>query len=109
MAITLTKEASKRMAGFLSSRGSGVGIRLSVQTTGCSGLGYNIEFVDAVNEDDTVFEDSGVKVIVDAKSLIYIDGTEVDFVKEGLNEGLSLITLMLRPSVAVASLLPFNF
>jgi iron-sulfur cluster assembly protein len=91
MAITLTKEASKRMAGFLSSRGSGVGIRLSVQTTGCSGLGYNIEFVDAVNEDDTIFKDNGVKVIVDAKSLIYIDGTEIDFVKEGLNEGFKFI------------------
>lgn len=87
MAITLTKEAVERMAGFLSNRGSGVGIRLSVQTTGCSGLGYNIEFVDAVNEDDSIFEDGGVKLIVDAKSLIYIDGTEVDFVKEGLNEG----------------------
>jgi len=87
MAITLTNAASERMTGFLTNRGSGVGIRLSVQTTGCSGLGYNIEFVDAVNKDDTVFEDKGIKVIVDAKSLIYLDGTEVDFVKEGLNEG----------------------
>jgi len=87
MSITLTNTASERMVGFLSSRGSGVGIRLSVQTTGCSGLGYNIEFVDAVNEDDTVFEDNSVNIIVDAKSLIYLDGTEIDFVKEGLNEG----------------------
>ncbi|MDG2353712.1 MAG: iron-sulfur cluster assembly protein IscA [Gammaproteobacteria bacterium] len=87
MSITLTNTASERVVGFLANRGSGMGIRLSVQTTGCSGLGYNIEFVDNVNDDDTVFEDNGVKVIVDAKSLIYLDGTEVDFVKEGLNEG----------------------
>ncbi|MEO1939583.1 iron-sulfur cluster assembly protein IscA [Candidatus Thioglobus sp.] len=87
MAITLTNTAAKRMTGFLANRGSGVGIRLSVQTTGCSGLGYNIEFVDATNKDDTTFENNGVKVIVDAKSLIYLDGTEVDYVKEGLNEG----------------------
>jgi iron-sulfur cluster assembly protein len=87
MAITLTQEASRRMGGFLEKRGSGMGIRLSVQTTGCSGLGYNIEFVDTINEDDAVFEENGVKVIVDEKSLVYIDGTEVDFIKEGLNEG----------------------
>jgi len=87
MAITLTSTAAERVVGFLANRGSGMGIRLSVQTTGCSGLGYNIEFVDSANDDDTVFEDSGVKVIIDAKSLIYLDGTEVDFVKEGLNEG----------------------
>lgn len=87
MAITLTDSASERVAGFLKNRGSGVGIRLSVQTTGCSGLGYNIEFVDNINADDSVFEDKDVKVIIDAKSLIYLDGTQVDFVKEGLNEG----------------------
>ena len=87
MSITLTNEASERMNNYLSNRGSGIGIRLSVQTTGCSGLGYNIEFVDVINDDDSVFEVSGVKVIVDAKSLIYIDGTEIDFVKDGLNEG----------------------
>ncbi|MBA5249709.1 Iron binding protein IscA for iron-sulfur cluster assembly [hydrothermal vent metagenome] len=87
MAITLTDTAAERVTGFLVNRGSGIGIRLSVQTTGCSGLGYNIEFVDNTNDDDTVFDDNGVKVIIDAKSLIYLDGTEVDFVKEGLNEG----------------------
>ena len=87
MAITLTPVAAERVSDFLTNRGSGIGIRLAVQTTGCSGLGYNIEFVDETNEDDTTFEDHGVKVIVDAKSLIYLDGTEVDFVKEGLNEG----------------------
>ena len=87
MAITLTDKAAERMTDFLSSRGSGMGVRLSVKTTGCSGLGYNMEFVDNINKDDTLFNDKGVQVIIDAKSLIYIDGTEVDFQKEGLNEG----------------------
>ncbi len=87
MAITLTDNAAKRVVDFLKNRGSGIGIRLSVQTTGCSGLGYNMEFVDDTNEDDIVFEDNGVKVIIDAKSFIYLDGTQVDYVKEGLNEG----------------------
>ena len=87
MAISLTDTAAKRVVNFLTNRGSGIGIRLSVQTTGCSGLGYNIEFVDSTNNDDIVFENKGVQVIIDAKSLIYLDGTEVDYVKEGLNEG----------------------
>ena len=84
MAITLTDKAAQRMSDYLANRGSGVGVRLSVQTTGCSGLGYNMEFVDSVNDDDTTFDDKGIKVIVDAKSLIYIDGTEVDFQKNPL-------------------------
>ena len=87
MSITLTEKAAQRVQNFLVNRGSGLGIRLAVQTTGCSGLGYNLEFVDTMNDDDTIFEDRGVKVVVDAKSLIYLDGTEVDYVKEGLNEG----------------------
>ncbi|MEK9575655.1 MAG: iron-sulfur cluster assembly protein IscA [Gammaproteobacteria bacterium] len=87
MSITLTEKAAQRVQNFLVNRGSGLGIRLAVQTTGCSGLGYNLEFVDTTNDDDTIFEDRGVKVVVDAKSLIYLDGTEVDYVKEGLNEG----------------------
>ncbi len=87
MAITLTNVAKQRIVDFLANRGSGIGVRLSVQTTGCSGLGYNIEFVDIVNDNDIIFESNSVKIIVDAKSLIYLDGTEVDFVKEGLNEG----------------------
>ena len=87
MAITLTDQAAKRMTNFLANRGSGLGVRLSVQTTGCSGLGYNMEFVDKLNGDDTLFEDKGVQLIIDAKSLIYINGTEVDYQKGGLNEG----------------------
>ena len=87
MAITLTDRAAQRMTDFLANRGSGLGVRLSVQTTGCSGLGYNMEFVDKLNGDDTLFEDKGIQLVVDAKSLIYINGTEVDFQKDGLNEG----------------------
>ena len=87
MAISLTDKAAERMTDFLANRGSGLGVRLSVQTTGCSGLGYNMEFVDKLNEDDTLFKDKGVQLVIDAKSLIYIDGTEVDYQKDGLNEG----------------------
>ena len=87
MAITLTAAAAERVSSFLANRGKGVGVRLGVKTSGCSGMAYVIEFVDETNEDDTVFEDHGVKVIIDKKSLIYLDGTELDFGKEGLNEG----------------------
>ncbi|RUO78452.1 iron-sulfur cluster assembly protein IscA [Pseudidiomarina taiwanensis] len=89
MAITMTDAAAQRAQSFLAQRGKGVGIRLGVKTTGCSGLAYVMEFVDQIEDTDTVFEDKGVKVIVDGKSLVYLDGTELDFVKEGLNEGFS--------------------
>ncbi|MGL5072349.1 MAG: iron-sulfur cluster assembly protein IscA, partial [Aeromonas salmonicida] len=68
-------------------RGKGIGLRLGVKTTGCSGLAYVLEFVDELADEDQVFEQNGVRIIVDAKSLIHLDGTELDFVKEGLNEG----------------------
>ena len=87
MAVTLTQAAAERINGFLANRGKGVGLRLGVKTTGCSGMAYVLEFVDELNPEDEVFEDHGVKVIVDKKSLVYIDGTELDFTKEGLNEG----------------------
>ncbi|KES17458.1 hypothetical protein GASC598I20_010280 [Gilliamella apicola SCGC AB-598-I20] len=87
MAITLTKSAANRVQAFLTNRGKGVGLRLGVKTAGCSGMAYVLEFADVINDDDSVFEDKDVKVIVDKKSLVYIDGTELDFVKEGLNEG----------------------
>ena len=87
MAITLTDPAAARVRRFLENRGTGVGVRLGVRTSGCSGMAYVLEFVDEVGEDDEVFEDRGVKVIVDRKSLIYLDGTELDYGKEGLNEG----------------------
>lgn len=87
MAITLTDPAAERVKSFLANRGKGIGLRLGVKTTGCSGLAYVIEFVDELQEGDEVFNDNGVNVIVDAKSLVYLDGTQLDFVKNGLNEG----------------------
>ncbi|MDP0254612.1 iron-sulfur cluster assembly protein IscA [Glaesserella parasuis] len=87
MSITLTETAADRVRTFLENRGKGIGLRLGVKTSGCSGLAYVLEFVDVLNEDDHVFEQQGVKIIVDEKSLVYLSGTELDVVKEGLNEG----------------------
>lgn len=87
MAITLTDRAAQHVQNYLAKRGKGVGVRFGVRTTGCSGMAYKLEFVDAVSEADQTFESHGVKVFVDPKSLVYIDGTELDFVREGLNEG----------------------
>ena len=91
MAITLTNSAAERVRTFWANRGKGIGLRLGIKTSGCSGLAYVLEFVDELNEDDNVFEQDGVKVIVDTKSLVYLDGTQLDFVKEGLNEGFKFI------------------
>lgn len=87
MAITLTEPAAERVKNFLSNRGKGIGLRLGVKTMGCSGMAYVLEFVDEMNPEDTVFEDAGVTVIVDPKSLVYLDGTELDYARDGLNEG----------------------
>lgn len=87
MSITLTQSAEQRVETFLANRGKGVGLRLGVKTSGCSGMAYVLEFADNINDDDVVFEQNNVKIIVDKKSLIYIDGTELDFAKDGLNEG----------------------
>ncbi|NOX77230.1 MAG: iron-sulfur cluster assembly protein IscA [Gammaproteobacteria bacterium] len=87
MAITLTDAAADRVKAFLENRGKGVGLRLGVKTSGCSGMAYVLEFVDQVESDDTVFKDKGVTVLVDPKSFLYLDGTELDYAKEGLNEG----------------------
>ena len=87
MAIKLTDAAANRVQSFLESRGNGLGVRLGVKTSGCSGLAYVLEFVDELDEGDEVFEDHGVKVIIDKKSLVYLHGTELDYGKEGLNEG----------------------
>lgn len=87
MAVTLTPTAADRVQKFLANRGKGVGLRLGVKTTGCSGMAYVLEFVDAVEPGDQVFESHGVKVIINPKSLVYLDGTELDYGKEGLNEG----------------------
>ena len=87
MAINLTEVAADRVKSFLHSRGKGIGLRIGIKTTGCSGMAYVLEFVDEIDDDDEVFESQGVKLIIDPKSLVYLDGTEVDFSKEGLNEG----------------------
>ena len=87
MTITLTQAAADRVQAFLDNRGKGVGLRLGVKTSGCSGMAYIIEFADQIDDEDEVFEDKGVRVLVDPKSLIYLDGTELDYSKEGLNEG----------------------
>lgn len=91
MAITMTPAASQHVSKYLQSRGHGLGIRLGVRTSGCSGMAYVLEFVDDTHDEDEVFETEGVKVIIDPKSLLYLDGTELDFVKEGLNEGFKFI------------------
>lgn len=87
MAVTVTESAATRVRNFLAKRGKGVGLRLGVRSSGCSGLAYVLEFVDDIKADDQVFEDHGVKIIIDSKSLVYLDGTELDFAKDGLNEG----------------------
>ena len=87
MAITLTEAAAERVKTFLANRGKGAGLRLGVKTSGCSGMAYVLEFADEVEEGDVVYEDHGVKVIVSPKSLVYLDGTELDYTREGLNEG----------------------
>jgi len=87
MAVTITERAAQRVAEFLSRRGKGVALRLGVRTTGCSGMAYKLEYADRIEADDQTFEAHGVKIVVDGKSLAFLDGTELDFVREGLNEG----------------------
>jgi iron-sulfur cluster assembly protein len=85
--VSLTASAANHVSKFLAKRGKGVGLRLGVKVTGCSGMAYKLEYADAVANDDVQFESHGVKVLIDPKSLPYIAGTELDFVREGLNEG----------------------
>ncbi len=87
MAVTLTEKAATRVQTFLAKRGKGVALRLGVRTTGCSGMAYKLEFADAIDPADIQFESHGVKVVIDPKSLPYLDGTQLDFAREGLNEG----------------------
>ena len=87
MAVTLTEKAAQRVQTFLAKRGKGVALRLGVRTTGCSGMAYKLEFADAIDPADIQFESHGVKVVIDPKSLPYLDGTQLDFAREGLNEG----------------------
>jgi iron-sulfur cluster assembly protein len=86
MSISLTTAAADRVRTFLTRRGHGVGLRLSVKKTGCSGFAYVVNYADDVHGNDLIFEDQGVKVIIDRDSLAFLDGTQVDFVREGLNE-----------------------
>lgn len=86
MAISLTEAAATRVRSFIESRGHGIGLRIGIKRTGCSGFAYVVNYAEKVGNQDVVFEDRGVKVVVDPESLKYIDGTVVDFVKQGLNE-----------------------
>lgn len=87
MSVTLTEAAAKHVQKYLARRGKGVGLRLGVKTSGCSGMAYKLEFADQVEPDDKVWESFGVKVLVNEKSLPYLDGTELDYTREGLQEG----------------------
>jgi iron-sulfur cluster assembly protein len=87
MAISVSEAAARHVSRYLGKRGKGYGVRLGVKTTGCSGLAYKLEYVDDPGPEDVVFEARGIRVLVDPKSLAYIDGTELDYVREGLNEG----------------------
>jgi iron-sulfur cluster assembly protein len=87
MAISLTPAAASHIEKYLARRGKGIGLRLGVKTTGCSGLAYKLEYADDLQPEDVVFESNGIRVMVDPKSLAYIDGTELDFARDGLNEG----------------------
>src|SRR5690625_2561022 len=87
MAITLTQHAADHISRHLQKRGKGLGLRLGVRPTGCSGLAYQVEYVDEPKSDDQIIEQLGVKVFIDPKSLPFIDGTQVDYRREGLNEG----------------------
>ncbi|MDI6747285.1 MAG: iron-sulfur cluster assembly protein IscA [Rhodocyclaceae bacterium] len=91
MGVTLSEAAAKHVAGFIAKRGKGIGIRLGVKTSGCSGMAYKLEFADSTEPDDIIFDSHGLKVLIDPKSLPYLDGTELDFTREGLNEGFKFI------------------
>ncbi len=87
MAVTLTESAARHIRRSLDKRGHGAGLRLGVRTSGCSGMAYVLEYADQVALEDTVFESHGIKVLIDKKSLVYLDGTVLDYTREGLNEG----------------------
>ena len=87
MSVTMTEAAAQHVGKALEKRGKGIGLRLGVRTAGCSGMAYKLEYVDELNPEDLEFESYGVKIVIDPKSLAYLDGTELDFTREGLNEG----------------------
>ncbi len=106
--IHLTENAATHISNYLKNRGKGEGIRVGVKTSGCSGLAYVLEFVDDIDEHDQIFEQFGVKVFVDPKSLVYLDGLEMDYVKNGLNEGFEFNNPNKRVNVVVVSHSLFN-
>jgi iron-sulfur cluster assembly protein len=87
MAVTLTEKAATHVQNYIARRGKGVALRIGVRTSGCSGFAYKLEFADAVNPEDHQFESHGVTVVVDPKSLPFLEGTQLDYTREGLNEG----------------------
>ena len=87
MTVSMTEAAAKHVSQFLEKRGKGIGLRVGVKTSGCSGMAYKLEFADVLEPDDQVFDSHGIKVIVDPKSLVYIDGTQLDYTREGIQEG----------------------
>ena len=91
MSITLTQAAAGHIRRCLDERGKGLGIRIGVHNSGCSGMAYKLEYADKLEIDDRIFEDKGVKLIVDNKSCVYLKGTQLDFVREGLNEGFKFV------------------
>jgi len=91
MAVTLTEAAARHVRKALAGRGRGIGLRLGVRSSGCSGLSYVLEFADQADPDDVRFDSDGVTVLIEAASLIHLDGTELDFVREGLNEGFKFL------------------
>lgn len=87
MAVLLSEKAAEHVQKYLTKRGKGLGLRVGVRTSGCSGMAYKLEYVDEAGADDQIFTSHGVQVYVDAKSLPYLDGMELDYTREGLNEG----------------------
>ena len=92
MTVSMTEAAAKHVSQFLEKRGKGIGLRVGVKTSGCSGMAYKLEFADVLEPDDQVFDSHGIKVIVDPKSLVYIDGTQLDYTREGIQEGFKFNT-----------------
>jgi iron-sulfur cluster assembly protein len=106
--MTLTKQAAHVMLDRLKNRGSGLGIRVGVRTAGCSGYEYALEYVDSLNSDDTVFKNRGVNLIVDSKSLLYLSGTELDYQRQGLNEGFEFYNPNVKAACGCGESVTFN-
>lgn len=91
MSITLTAQAADHVNKHMQKRGAGIGVRLGVRLTGCSGMAYEVDYVDERKDNDHIFEDQGIKVFVDPRSLPFVDGTQLDYTREGLNAGFKFI------------------